>query len=602
MRIQLFLCRTRQDGHQQAVTMTVLAAMAVHRKTVALATTTTDGMIDVVIDGMVVRCRGNGSGIMDGSRGDSQLLAGRSVGGLPTGASPPIARSVHGSPLRLGSLLAVKGAQTQLPTRRVKARASPSRRIRVTRRRKSNSSSSRRKNAAGVTTITNLTSASLPCSIHIPVLSQHRLAGLAASLAPRRNTLRRQRQANAGIIVRYLLGGLVRQPTRTTLILVVTPAVVRVHLIHPNVVVGTTVQYVAAGAQHILIGCVVGIPAGTGATPVRHHRLGVSTAVDVVGAGTSRPPVTVGVGAGALPKAPKIGPKLFIGYHPRRPSRTFPYPYPSIVTVRTGRGRTRMPMGNCPTYVASSFRGLCVVFRCFQLFPSASLPERPDTSMPPPRNRSPPRRSSPPPTHRSPEQQRKAVAQNSGSSGKKAGFKPIGSANTNSLRRFFPGDDDEDSPPHASKHTGPPSSRADSPELQTTRLNGDTPPQSARRSRQSSVDMEESPRQSYRRNPRDHRSQQPRQPSKPEPPKEKLYVVLGHVGTGTFGKVYKASHTATGRMVALKQIKMEGEKEGFPVTAMREVKLLQSLRHENVLRLYEMMVSHGEFLSAFTFT
>ena len=79
----------------------------------------------------------------------------------------------------------------------------------------------------------------------------------------------------------------------------------------------------------------------------------------------------------------------------------------------------------------------------------------------------------------------------------------------------------------------------------------------------------------------------------PEPPKEKLYVVHGHVGTGTFGKVFKASHTTTGRTVALKQIKMEGEKEGFPVTAMREVKLLQSLRHENVVRLYEMMVSHG---------
>ncbi|KAH9943436.1 Pkinase-domain-containing protein [Epithele typhae] len=79
----------------------------------------------------------------------------------------------------------------------------------------------------------------------------------------------------------------------------------------------------------------------------------------------------------------------------------------------------------------------------------------------------------------------------------------------------------------------------------------------------------------------------------PEPPKENLYVVLGHVGTGTFGKVFKASHTISGRMVALKQIKMEGEKEGFPVTAMREVKLLQSLRHDNVVRLYEMMVSHG---------
>ena len=70
---------------------------------------------------------------------------------------------------------------------------------------------------------------------------------------------------------------------------------------------------------------------------------------------------------------------------------------------------------------------------------------------------------------------------------------------------------------------------------------------------------------------RDMRSQQARPAMAPEPPKEKLYVVHGHVGTGTFGKVFKASHTTTGRTVALKQIKMEGEKEGFPVTAMREV-------------------------------
>ena len=83
----------------------------------------------------------------------------------------------------------------------------------------------------------------------------------------------------------------------------------------------------------------------------------------------------------------------------------------------------------------------------------------------------------------------------------------------------------------------------------------------------------------------------------PQTPKEKLYVVLDHVGTGTFGKVYKASHTASGRMVALKQIKMEGEREGFPVTAMREVKLLQSLRHAHVVRLFEMMLSQGNDLA-----
>ena len=43
-----------------------------------------------------------------------------------------------------------------------------------------------------------------------------------------------------------------------------------------------------------------------------------------------------------------------------------------------------------------------------------------------------------------------------------------------------------------------------------------------------------------------------------------------------------------------KRIRMEADRDGFPVTAMREIKLLQSLRQENVVRLYEMMVSEGE--------
>lgn len=72
-----------------------------------------------------------------------------------------------------------------------------------------------------------------------------------------------------------------------------------------------------------------------------------------------------------------------------------------------------------------------------------------------------------------------------------------------------------------------------------------------------------------------------------------LYKIVSQVGEGTFGKVYKARNTVTGTFVALKRIRMESEKEGFPVTAMREIKLLQSLRHQNVVRLYEMMVSNG---------
>ncbi|KAG0698362.1 Pkinase-domain-containing protein [Suillus ampliporus] len=40
---------------------------------------------------------------------------------------------------------------------------------------------------------------------------------------------------------------------------------------------------------------------------------------------------------------------------------------------------------------------------------------------------------------------------------------------------------------------------------------------------------------------------------------------------------------------------------GFLVTAMREIKLLQSLRHQNVIRLYEMMVSNGSVYMVFEY-
>jgi CTD kinase subunit alpha len=74
------------------------------------------------------------------------------------------------------------------------------------------------------------------------------------------------------------------------------------------------------------------------------------------------------------------------------------------------------------------------------------------------------------------------------------------------------------------------------------------------------------------------------------------YERLACVGEGTYGKVYKARRVEDGSFRALKRIRMEGEKDGFPVTAMREIKLLQSLKHENIIRLYEMMVSKGEHL------
>lgn len=72
------------------------------------------------------------------------------------------------------------------------------------------------------------------------------------------------------------------------------------------------------------------------------------------------------------------------------------------------------------------------------------------------------------------------------------------------------------------------------------------------------------------------------------------YEKLAQVGEGTYGKVYKARRVEDGALVALKRIRMEQEKDGFPVTSMREIKLLQALRHKNVVLLSEMMVSKGK--------
>jgi len=42
--------------------------------------------------------------------------------------------------------------------------------------------------------------------------------------------------------------------------------------------------------------------------------------------------------------------------------------------------------------------------------------------------------------------------------------------------------------------------------------------------------------------------------------------------------------------VALKKLKMEHENQGFPITAIREIKILKVLRHQNIVRLKEIMM------------
>ena len=55
-------------------------------------------------------------------------------------------------------------------------------------------------------------------------------------------------------------------------------------------------------------------------------------------------------------------------------------------------------------------------------------------------------------------------------------------------------------------------------------------------------------------------------------------------------EVHKAVHRETDKTVALKRILMHNEKEGMPVTALREIKILKSLRHSCIIDIWDMFV------------
>jgi serine/threonine protein kinase len=53
---------------------------------------------------------------------------------------------------------------------------------------------------------------------------------------------------------------------------------------------------------------------------------------------------------------------------------------------------------------------------------------------------------------------------------------------------------------------------------------------------------------------------------------------------GTYGIVYKVCHRPTSQIYALKKIRLEGEDDGVPATAIREISILKELRHPNIVQ------------------
>lgn len=81
---------------------------------------------------------------------------------------------------------------------------------------------------------------------------------------------------------------------------------------------------------------------------------------------------------------------------------------------------------------------------------------------------------------------------------------------------------------------------------------------------------------------------------------EQRYQVEDKVGEGTYGAVYRARCVQTGRLVAVKKIK-DLEEEGVPGTAIREVAVLKSADHPNIVRLLDVFCVLGKVDLVFEF-
>ena len=72
------------------------------------------------------------------------------------------------------------------------------------------------------------------------------------------------------------------------------------------------------------------------------------------------------------------------------------------------------------------------------------------------------------------------------------------------------------------------------------------------------------------------------------------FGTLDCIGKGTYGTVYRAVDRTEKKAYALKRVILHNEKsDGFPLTSVREIRILKLLSHPNIVQLHDVIVGKG---------
>jgi serine/threonine protein kinase len=81
----------------------------------------------------------------------------------------------------------------------------------------------------------------------------------------------------------------------------------------------------------------------------------------------------------------------------------------------------------------------------------------------------------------------------------------------------------------------------------------------------------------------------------------KSFERLQKIGEGTYGVVFQARNRTTDKIVAVKIMKFDQEEDGIPPTTLREMSILRSISHPNIVSLEEVCIEPGQLMLVFEY-